>query len=407
MNDADVRNLEPLGLSTGECEEERLRLVKAAANPLLEACRVLLRALADLPKISELSPASLKALRNALVMEVGVLNSLCVKANVRTDHVIAARYCLCTALDEVAMQSSWAQVNGNSDIWAARSLINTCGMDGQGGDKIYLLVGRLMQDAAEHRDLLEVIYRILSLGFEGRFRHIADGSRKHHAVRTQIFNVISGGRGAVPMALSPHAKTDVRRGRFSTWVFPVWVTALACAALLLGVYGYDKYQLSTASEAQVRRLQSIARLKPEAPAVLQLKVLLQKEIADGLVSVDEDQRRSTVTFRGDAMFAPGAVVLRSGVEPLIQKISAELLKVRGNVTVTGYTDNVPIRSRRFASNQALSESRAVQVMQLLQTAGLPDDRLVANGMGEEDPIADNSTPQGRAQNRRVAISVAN
>jgi type VI secretion system protein ImpK len=91
---------------------------------------------------------------------------------------------------------------------------------------------------------------------------------------------------------------------------------------------------------------------------------------------------------------------------LIAKIARELAKVKGKVTVTGYTDNVPIKSRQFASNDALSLERATQVMQMLQASGVPASRLEAIGRGAADPLGDNATPQGRAQNRRVEISVA-
>ncbi|CAE6935478.1 putative lipoprotein YiaD [Paraburkholderia domus] len=81
-------------------------------------------------------------------------------------------------------------------------------------------------------------------------------------------------------------------------------------------------------------------------------------------------------------------------------------KVPGKVTVLGYTDNVPIRSRQLASNDALSQERAMQVMQMLQAAGVPASRLEALGKGEALPVGDNKTVQGRVQNRRVEISVA-
>jgi type VI secretion system protein ImpK len=92
--------------------------------------------------------------------------------------------------------------------------------------------------------------------------------------------------------------------------------------------------------------------------------------------------------------------------PLITRLAGEIVKVPGKVAVLGYTDNLPIRSRQFASNEALSEERATQIMQLLQTAGVPATRLEAVGKGAADPVGDNATVQGRAQNRRVEITVA-
>jgi type VI secretion system protein ImpK len=91
--------------------------------------------------------------------------------------------------------------------------------------------------------------------------------------------------------------------------------------------------------------------------------------------------------------------------PLIAKIAGEIAKMPGKVTVRGYTDNVPISSRQFASYDALSEERAAQVMQMLQEAGVPAGRLEALGKGDSEQVADNGTVHGGAQNRRVQIGV--
>jgi type VI secretion system protein ImpK len=106
------------------------------------------------------------------------------------------------------------------------------------------------------------------------------------------------------------------------------------------------------------------------------------------------------------MFPPGSVSANASMTPLIAKLAREIAKVPGKVTVAGHTDNVPIRGRQFASNDALSEERATQVMQMLHAAGVPASRLEAVGKGAADPAADNRTAQGRAQNRRVEITVA-
>jgi outer membrane protein OmpA-like peptidoglycan-associated protein len=72
-----------------------------------------------------------------------------------------------------------------------------------------------------------------------------------------------------------------------------------------------------------------------------------------------------------------------------------------NLTVAGYTDNVG----RAASNLRLSRNRANSVMAQLTNDGVPGTRLTAEGYGEENPIADNSTAEGRAENRRIAMRV--
>lgn len=188
----------------------------------------------------------------------------------------------------------------------------------------------------------------------------------------------------------------------------MWITATLLSVVLLGLFGWFKYELSNHSADVQRQIADIARMTPPPapPPQLHLKQLLKDEIAAGTVSLDEDARRSVVTFRGDAMFRPGGASVQASMNPLIAKIAAEIAKVPGKVTIVGYTDNVPIRSRQFASNQALSEERATQVMQMLQAAGVQANRLEAVGKGDADPVGDNRTAQGRAQNRRVEIDVA-
>jgi type VI secretion system protein ImpK len=175
---------------------------------------------------------------------------------------------------------------------------------------------------------------------------------------------------------------------------------------LLGLFGWFKYHLLDHGAVVKKQIVDIGHMTPPpAPRLPHLKELLKNEIAAGTVSVDEDARHSSVTFRGDTMFPPGGVNVNAAMGPLIAKIASEVGKVPGKVTVTGYTDDLPIRSRQFASNDALSEERATQVMQMLQAAGVAAARLEAIGKGEANPIGDNRTAQGRAQNRRVEITV--
>jgi type VI secretion system protein ImpK len=386
---------------------DRLAAVRKVENPLYEAARELLRALADIPDFNPDSKHRVDLLRTLLVEELNMFQKLCEQTNIRRDHMIGARYCLCTALDEAVMQMKWGKGSDEGVEWNSKGLATTFHEDRDGGFKVYLLIGRLMAEPEEHHDLLEVIYRILSLGFEGRYRHEPNGHRKHEAVRQRIYNEIMARRVPVPVALSPHARSDVPPRRQSFYDFPVWITVTVLSLILLGLWGYFKYQLVTRADAIQKQIGDIARLTPPpAPPALHLKTLLKDEIAAGTVSVDEDTKHSAVTFRGDSMFPPGGVEVNASMGPLIAKIAAEIAKVPGKVTVLGYTDNLPIHSRAFASNDALSAERATQVLQMLQADGVPASRLEAVGKGEADPVADNSTAQGRAQNRRVEIHVA-
>jgi type VI secretion system protein ImpK len=309
------------------------------------------------------------------------------------------------------MQTAWGKGGDSGLEWSTNGLATTFHEDRQGGDKVYLLIGRLMTEPQEHLDLLHVIYRVLSLGFEGRYRYETNGRRKHDAVRQRLYDEIMSRRPPVPIALSPHGLSNVQAKRTTFYEFPVWITVVVLSTVLLAMFGYSKYQLMRRGAAVQKQIADIGRMRPPpAPSALHvkplhLKALLKNEIAVGTLSVVENAHHSTVTFRGDAMFPPGGVEVKRAMAPLIAKIAGEIAKVPGNVTVLGYTDSMPIRSGQFASNEALSLERATQVLQMLQAAGVPASRLEGVGKGDANPLGDNRTRQGRALNRRVEITV--
>jgi type VI secretion system protein ImpK len=105
------------------------------------------------------------------------------------------------------------------------------------------------------------------------------------------------------------------------------------------------------------------------------------------------------------LFEPGQAAVRAEFKPLIERIASVLETEGGAVKVVGHTDNVPIRTARFASNLQLSQARAKAVGDLLQTKLSKPDRISVEGKGADAPIADNASREGRAKNRRVEIVI--
>jgi chemotaxis protein MotB len=106
------------------------------------------------------------------------------------------------------------------------------------------------------------------------------------------------------------------------------------------------------------------------------------------------------------MFDSGDAVVKTDGENVLRKIAAILAEHPDlKIHVIGHTDNVPIRTR-FASNWELSTARALAAVHFLtEKAGVAPSRVGAVGYGEFRPIADNSTPEGRAKNRRIAVTI--
>jgi type VI secretion system protein ImpK len=394
-----------------EVSEPRVARIRAASNPLLEAARPLLRALADMPV--HLDDAQVDRFKLLLADEMRCFKAAAERAELRRDHVLAVQYGLCTALDEAAHMSAWGGA-----AWAKNSLSIIFHKENYGGDKLFQLIGRLSTQPQAHLDVLEVMYHLLGLGFEGRYANHVDGQKHLDAIRQRLLVLINEARGTPGPALSPHW-SGVPPGRFKQGrSVPPWLSAGLLALLLMALLSYDRHHLHSHQEQVEQRIAALGTVKtaPAAPATpvttlavaptLDLKKLLETEVASGLVNIEQERvHRAKVTFRGDAMFAAGRTNLNPAVLPVLEKIAAAINRVNGTVMVIGHTDSQPIRNSRFASNQTLSEQRAKAVEASLAGMDIAPGRLSAIGRGSNENIAANDTAAGRAQNRRFDLVV--
>ncbi|CAJ0893448.1 Outer membrane protein A [Ralstonia sp. LMG 32965] len=382
--------------------EQRVEKALQQVNPLLSAARPLLRALADMPSELRIDQAGL--LKTVLVQELHDFQTVCERAGLRAEHILAARYCVCTALDEAALSAPW----GSRSNWASESLLIKLHGEHEGGEKVFHVLGRLVNNPEEHIDVIEVIYYLLALGFQGRYGNMTDGDRQHLAIRQRLYDLIRKHRGAVPRELASNLNV-APAGRLSIIrTVPLWLSASVLGVAAFGLFAWYKYQLSLRVHDLEQRIHAVGQITSPPPpkaAPLRLAELLKEEIVRGVVTVNEDAKHSAVIFRGDDMFAAGRADVNAKAQPLLNKVAAEIAKVPGKVTVTGHSDNQPIRTARFPSNQVLSEERAVHVSEYLASKGVAQGRLEAIGKGDTEPVADNNTSAGRAKNRRVEIDV--
>ena len=138
---------------------------------------------------------------------------------------------------------------------------------------------------------------------------------------------------------------------------------------------------------------------------------LQQQVAQEQARVGRLQGAIKYTVESDLLFAPGSWSIRPQGKRVMGDLATKLASSQENkLVVIGYTDNAPIgpelRGRGMTSNDELSQRRAESVVQFLVSRGVKSDLLTAQGRGEANPVAPNDTPQGRAKNRRVEISVA-
>lgn len=322
------------------------------------------------------------------------------------ERVLAARYILCTLIDEVAAAMPW----GASGHWGRHSLLAMFHNETGGGEKVFQLMAKLAKDPANNRDLLELIYAALCMGFEGRYGVLEGGRAQLESVRERLAQILKKERGDYPPALAQNWRVEAPARRSALSWLPLWVTAAVAGLVLVGVYLLMSFQLSGDSDPVYARIQDL-RLPPPTPPVKQLAQkprlaqFLQSEIKAELVSVRDEVDRSIIVVRGDGLFAPASATLTPEREALMNRIAQGLSQVPGAVLVTGHTDNTPIRTARFPSNFHLSEDRAKTVRDMLVRDGVAGDRVRAEGRADGEPVVANNSPVNRALNRRVEIAL--
>lgn len=138
----------------------------------------------------------------------------------------------------------------------------------------------------------------------------------------------------------------------------------------------------------------------------QLEGALQPEIQRHEVALKADHEGLVVSLREIGFFDSGSADIRPASEATVRRIAEALAAQKNNIRIEGHTDNVPIHNAQFASNWELSTARATEMTRLFVVRySFPPGRLSAAGYAEFHPVAANSTPEGRAINRRIDIVV--
>jgi chemotaxis protein MotB len=150
---------------------------------------------------------------------------------------------------------------------------------------------------------------------------------------------------------------------------------------------------------------------PGAPSE---KQRIEKELRSALgldkhslpISISHNERGVTVHMMEELLFPSGEADLKAASLPTLDTLAAVLRTLPNDIRVEGHTDNVPINTVQFPSNWHLSVARAVRTAYyLISRDGLPPSQVSVAGYSEYRPLLPNSTPENRAQNRRVDIVI--
>lgn len=162
-------------------------------------------------------------------------------------------------------------------------------------------------------------------------------------------------------------------------------------------------------------------LKEAAEMMEQAKLEASEELAENIEEALEEKKLENeidieftsqfvqLTLNGALLFDSGSTQLKEEALPILNQVGIILQQYStGTIEIEGHTDNVPMSGSKYSNNDELSNGRALSVFYYLEeNTTLNPANIKHSGMGEYVPVADNSTPEGRAQNRRVEIRIYN
>ena len=374
-------------------------------NPLIEAAKpVFILANSMQQTTSQLSTDSLI---NKFSLLINNFEENAEKNGAKYDAIQAAKYCLCTFVDELAVRAGWAD-----ETWSKNSLLVSFYDETWGGERFFEIIQNLKQDSDKNINLLEFMYLCLQFGYKGKYQVLNNGELEIDKIKRDLLALIHSKRPDQTVNLFKHnpiITNNIQRKR--RLAIPLWVVGVL-GAVALGI-GYFTMQWSlgdkfnTASiKVNSLKLPSAITKQQDAQNTVRLRPLLENEITRKLVSVEDFQDRSTITILGDGLFESGSAQIQDQYYPVLAAVSQALDSVEGQIIVTGYTDNQPIQSLNFPSNWHLSQARADAVKEiLLNYVKNGGTRIRSEGRGSTDPVAPNDTLENRAKNRRVEITL--
>ncbi|PDQ19814.1 type VI secretion system protein TssL [Mesorhizobium sanjuanii] len=395
---------------------------RAHPNALVNAFAPLLEFAPELE--SALPPENPEALRTRLLDELVRARDTAMAAGSSLERADQAAWVVAALLDDLALNTPW----GGASAWPRQPLVVMLRGDVDAGTQFFTRLDELERHPNRDRELLELQYHCLALGFRGKYRVPGrSGDRSLNAVRVAAARFLRDA-DAEGAPLSPNWKGVIASDEPQRFIVPIWVMALGAAVVATAIHiGLSMGLSSQAVElsALVRALPpptrgDISRTSPQvdAPPPEAVDFALLPEFQAGAPANLRSALRGTesvslaklvVQASNPELFQSSRAQLTEGFEPLIGSIAKVILanqELIGNITVVGHTDSVPLQSSNpLSTNQRLSEARAATIADMLVQSGVPRDRVRSEGRAATDPVAKDSTREGRALNRRVEVLV--
>lgn len=137
---------------------------------------------------------------------------------------------------------------------------------------------------------------------------------------------------------------------------------------------------------------------------------IKKKLDTNMANVEiiENERGILIRFKDSILFDSASAEISQDGYDVLNRIAESINSIDNKIVVEGFTDNIPIKTSKYPSNWELSVARAISVVKFFTDEnGISQDRVSVSGYGELNPIDSNNTEAGRANNRRIEITILN
>ena len=227
-------------------------------NPLVNAASTLI-AVFEKTRASVSHP-DVGGLHQRMVNEIKNFENTAKQTGVKPEIVLASRYAMCVALDEAVLNTPW----GSESAWPQRTLLSVFHNETSGGEKFFLILERMKEQPAENLYILELMYILLSLGFEGKYRVIHRGRDMIEQMRDDLFNIVRRQRGEYERSLSPSWRGLGKTRNSLADYIPMWVIGSIVGAILFLSYSGFRVWLYESSSPVVDQLDEITDMRTVA-----------------------------------------------------------------------------------------------------------------------------------------------
>jgi type VI secretion system protein ImpK len=354
------------------------------------------------------------------------------QARIPEPQVQLAKYALCATADDIVQNIP----SEHRNQWTQHSMLAVFFRERDAGVRFYEKLDQAKADPDTNYEVLELMYACLSLGFQGVHRTSSGGAGKLQAIQRSLYELLHRTRPREDLELSPHWRGQDLPPPRPGFRVPFWAPCALLASIVFALFVGASALLTSDSSALAAEMRALfpdsflalerkpvpvaaviipppppprtTEPPPPPPPLTQLQRIqaaLAAEIAAKKAVAIENSSSIIIRVTDLVAFPSGSAAVLDSFKPLGLKIAATLDKEPGDIHVTGHTDNVAIFTVRFPSNYELSVERARSVAAVLKPGIADPSRLKIEGKADTQSIQPNTTEEGRAQNRRVEISI--